>query len=42
MDFVVIMLFTEQVFFPLNLYNTFEITSYPVGAYESVAYVKGM
>ena len=37
-DFVTIMLFTEQVFFLLNPYNTFEITSQPGVAYESVSY----
>ena len=37
-DFVTIMLFTERVFFLLNPYNTFEITSQPGVAYEIVSY----
>ena len=40
MGFVAVMLFTEQVFFRLNPFNTFEITSQPVVEYKSVACIK--
>ena len=41
MDFVAIVLFTEQVF-SLNLYNKGEITSQPDVTCESVGYIKRM
>ena len=42
MDVVAIMLFTQQVFFLLNTFNTFETTSQPVVKYECAANMKRM
>ena len=42
MGFIATMIFIEQDFFLLNPYNSFEMTSQPGVAYESVAYIRRM